>query len=572
MEKSYKYFFILFLLFIIFFSLSTNLPKRHRGGFLSDESTYFSITQSLAYDYDLKYTRKDIVRIKNRFWVGPTGLFLKKGKNGGLFYAKSFAYPLFAAPFFRIFDVKGLLLFNGLMLFFATLMAFLLLKQLYSEKKSFLFSLIFIFASITPIYISWLTADLFNFFTMFAGLFFFFYKFKKPAWFYLSALFFSSAVFSKPSCIIPIGIIFLTLVIKKQYKKFILISLISIMLSLSLLLFLYSQTGEINFMGGERRTFYGKYPFEKPEYTFENGYKMSADNYWKRFYISPKVAILNLFYYFFGRFTGMFIYFSPAFFLFILFFFQRKIPEDWLILFAIIISSLVFILIAPENYFGGCGSVGNRYFLTLFPLFFFLGYKNRIFKFSLLPLFISILFLSGVYIDSFYHSTYTRYAGLSFPIKMFPPEKTQYQTLQTNENPRAFGKLLRHGQEKYWVHFLNDNFHSIEGNSFWTNSNRELELFLATPKRVKKFEVELTNSPVKNRAFIQIESKKKRVNLNPYQVGIITFKKVNGLRVRERYVYHIKVKSSKSFCAYFNNPANNDKRILGVKIHIGVVY
>jgi len=571
-EKNYNYFFILFLLFIIFFSFSTNLPKRHRGGFLSDESTYFSITQSLAYDYDLKYTRKDIIRIKERFWIGPTGLFLKKGKNGALFYAKSFAYPLFAAPFFRIFDVNGLLLFNGLMLFFATLMAFLLLKQLYSKKKSFLFSLIFIFASITPIYISWLTADLFNFFTMFAGLFFFFYKFKKPGWFYLSALFFSSAVFSKPSSIIPIGIIFLTLVIKKQYKKFILISLISIMLSLSLILFLYLQTGEINFMGGERRTFYGRYPFEKPEYTFENGYKMSADNYWKRFYISPKVAILNLFYYFFGRFTGMFIYFSPAFFLFILFFFQRKIPEDWLILFAIIISILVFVLIAPENYFGGCGSVGNRYFLTLFPLFFFLGYKNRIFKFSLLPLFISVLFLSGVYIDSFYHSTYTRYAGLSFPIKIFPPEKTQYQTLQTNENPRAFGKLLRHGQEKYWVHFLNDNFHSIEGNSFWTNSNRELELFLATPEKVKKFEVELTNSPVKNRAFIQIESKKKRVNLKPHQMTIITFKKVNGLRVRKRYVYHIKVKSSKSFCAYFNNPANNDKRILGVKIHIGVVY
>jgi hypothetical protein len=76
-EKSIKYFFIIFLLFIICFSLSTNLPKRHRGGFLSDESTYFSITQSLAYDYDLKYTRKDIVRIKERFWVGPTTLFLQ---------------------------------------------------------------------------------------------------------------------------------------------------------------------------------------------------------------------------------------------------------------------------------------------------------------------------------------------------------------------------------------------------------------------------------------------------------------------------------------------------------------
>lgn len=572
MEKSIKYFFIIFLLFIIFFSLSTNLPKRHRGGFLSDESTYFSITQSLAYDYDLKYTRKDIVRIKERFWVGPTGLFLKKGKNGNLFYAKSFAYPLFAAPFFRIFDVNGLLLFNGLMLFFSFFMAYLLLKQLYSKKKSFMFSAVFIFASITPIYISWLTADLFNFFTMFAGLFFFFYKFKNPSWFYLAALFFSSAVFSKPTCIIPVAIIFLILIMKKQYKKFILISLISIILCLSFVFFLYLQTGEINFMGGERKTFHGKYPFEKPQYTFKDGYKMSADNYWQRFYISPKVAVLNLFYYFFGRFTGMFIYFSSAFFLFIIFFFQKKIPEDWLMLFAITTSILVFTLITPENYFGGCGSIGNRYFLTIFPLFFFLGYKNRVFKFSLLPVFISVLFLSGVYIDSFSHSIYTRQAGLSFPTKLFPPEKTQYQTLQTNENPRAFGKLLRHGKMKYWIHFLNDNFYSIEENSFWTNSNKKLELFLATPKKVKQFEIELTNSPVKNRVFFQIESQKKKVDLKPHQMSIITFKKIDGLKIRERYLYHIKIKSSESFCAYFNNPTSNDKRILGIKTHIGFDY
>ena len=83
------------------FSVSTSLSKRR--GFLSDESSYFSIIQSLAHDGDLEYTRRDIQRIRRHFYTGPLGLFLKKAENGRLYFAKSFAYPLAAAPFFRLF-------------------------------------------------------------------------------------------------------------------------------------------------------------------------------------------------------------------------------------------------------------------------------------------------------------------------------------------------------------------------------------------------------------------------------------------------------------------------------------
>ena len=48
--KNIKYFFILFLLFIIFFSFSTDLANIKKGGFFSDESTYYAIIQSLARD------------------------------------------------------------------------------------------------------------------------------------------------------------------------------------------------------------------------------------------------------------------------------------------------------------------------------------------------------------------------------------------------------------------------------------------------------------------------------------------------------------------------------------------
>lgn len=569
MEKSTRYFFSLLFIFIVFFSFSTNLPKRQGGGFISDGASYFSIIQSLAYDFDLEYTRVDIKRIRQRFWAGPIGLFLKRAGDGKIYFSKSFVYPLFAAPFFRIFDVNGILLFNGLMLFLSILMAYRLLSQYHPAKHSLPFAALFILATVVPVYIWWIQADLFNFFMMFSGLFFFFYPFKNPRWVYLSAVFFAAAVFSKPTNIVPIGIVYLILLKRKQWKRFLLLSLLSVVICSAFLMFNYTQTGEWNYMGGERRTFHGKYPYEKPENKFEDGYKMSADDYWQRFYLSPQMVLFNIFYYFFGRFTGMFIYFFPACFILILFFFQKKIPEDWFILTAIFTGILVYIILDPGDYFGGCGSVGNRYFLNIFPLFFFLGFKNRIFKFAVIPAVAALIFLSGIYMDSLYHSTPVRSAGISFPIKLFPPEKTQYQSLQSNENPRAFGKLFRHGEKKYWVHFINDHYWPIEENAFWTHSDRTAELFVAIPGKFREFEIMIKNSPLENRVILQIEHQRKVLRLKPNQESVVKFKNLNGLKIKNRRVYLVKVRSERSYCPFFADDKNEDRRQIGVNVHIG---
>jgi len=209
--KMIKSSFILLLLFIVSFSFSTDLAKTKKGGFFSDESTYFSIMQSLAFDGDLQYTRDDIIRIRENFWVGPMGLFLKKGRDGRLFYAKSFIYPLAAAPFFRLFGNHGILLFNGLMILAVLLMGFLLLRQHHDPAKSFAMTLIYLFSSVTIIYVWWITADLFNFFINFTALFFFFYEFKKPALNMLAGVFFAAAVFSKPNILLNIVMQFLLL-------------------------------------------------------------------------------------------------------------------------------------------------------------------------------------------------------------------------------------------------------------------------------------------------------------------------------------------------------------------------
>jgi hypothetical protein len=567
--KFIRYFFVLFLLFIIFFSFATDLPKAKKGGFFSDESTYFSIIQSLAFDGDLEYTRADIIRIKEAFWVGPMGLFLKKGHDGRLYYSKSFIYPLVVAPFFRFFGTHGILLANGLMIFFVLLMGFLLLRQHHPQEKSFAMTIIYLFSSIAFIYIWWITADLFNFFVNFAGLFFFFYHFKRSAWNSLAGLFFAAAIFSKPPNILHIGILFLLLLYQKNWQKFISTALICLLVLTGLLYFNYAQTGEINFQGGERRSFYGNFPFERPDFAFAGGFPMSTDNYVSRFFLSPAIVLLNLFYYIFGRFTGMLIYFPSALFLLVLVFFQKKKPEDWFLLAGIATAVLCYILLMPDNYFGGGGSLGNRYFFNIFPLFFFLGYRERSCKFSLLPAFAAVLFLSPVFMDGMYHSAFPRYPGLNFPAKLFPAEKTQYACLPSNTNPRAFNRNIA---GKYTLFFLNDNYNPLEGELFWTYSDQELELFLLAPRAVKTFHVQLKNIPIANQIRFQIEHKIKEVFIAADSARIITFSNIPGLRVDQRYLYHVKIKSARSFCPYFANINSLDQRWLGVQTHFELVY
>ena len=193
------------------------------------------------------------------------------------------------------------------------------------------------------------------------------------------------AIFSKPNNVLHIGFLFLLLLYRKEWKKFTAMALVCLLVLAGLVFFNYSQTGELNYQGGERRSFYGNFPLERPDFTFAGAHQMSTDNYWSRFYLSPAIVVYNLFYYFFGRFTGMLIYFFPAFFLLLLFFFQKKRPEDWFLLAGIVSAILCYVLLMPDNYFGGGGALGNRYFMNVFPLFFFLGYRERSFRLPLAP-------------------------------------------------------------------------------------------------------------------------------------------------------------------------------------------
>ena len=119
-------------------ALTVDFPRAAMG-IQSDEATYYMMAHSLAEDGDLTYRREDLVRVWKEFPSGPAGLFLKKGRDileagtmrrppfiwirtqpdpdsSRYFYGKSFAYPLFAAPFVRLFGTNGFLVLHAILL------------------------------------------------------------------------------------------------------------------------------------------------------------------------------------------------------------------------------------------------------------------------------------------------------------------------------------------------------------------------------------------------------------------------------------------------------------------------
>ena len=150
-------------LFFLGFSLFLNLPVIDQHFLFADQAVYYALTQSIAYDLDLEYTKKDLIRYYHDFMAGPQGIFLKKARNDKIFYAKSWAYSLFAAPFVRVFGNNGFLVFHSVLLLIILLMGYAYFSLANSPLTTISYLLTFVFGSVAGVYYLWISPDFFNF-------------------------------------------------------------------------------------------------------------------------------------------------------------------------------------------------------------------------------------------------------------------------------------------------------------------------------------------------------------------------------------------------------------------------
>lgn len=585
---------LIFLIFIFFFlaSLFLNLPAIHNGFLCADQAVYFAMTQSIALDGDLEYTTKDLARYYYSFDAGPQGIFLKKGKEGRIFYAKSFAYSLFAAPFVRYFGVNGFLVFHSFLLFLILFLGTRYLSLTNSTNFSLASTLTFLFASIACIYYFWISPDFFNLSLIFFILFLWLYKiqasksaveavssslekfFRSDKTDYVASLLLGFATFSKPPNAILLAPLLLYQLFHRRWGRAFIMAMIFIF---SVALFFganYLLTSDWNYMGGERKTFIGTFPLEKQNITFDSvGHPMTSEGYFEKFFLPLTFVPINLFYYFFGRFTGITWYFFPAVLALILFIGGPKKKEQWLLLLGAVGGILTYIIFMPDNYGGGGGSLANRYFLNIYPLFFFLAPAKQKKGALILAWVMAAFFISPILVSPFRSSASPATHAKRFPFKALPVEMTLINNLPTNTNPRAFrvdaGITEYHG----FLHFLDDNFlPKLEPTGNWTRGSSSCEMILKTYYPLKEIVVHLLNNPrMNNEIKVIVEGQKKKITLQSKQRATLRFPVGRGFQIKASHLYRLKIKAAKGSIPYFEDPLSDERRVLGVFFELELI-
>lgn len=571
--------------------VTLRLPHLKYRGFLSDEATYLAIAESLVFDKDIYYEPKDLIRITEIYPSGPQGIFLRKTINNKLVYAKSIIYPLFASPFYAVFKERGFIIFNVILCMLSLFLTEKWLMRILSDaKRSISIALFFFFCSVAFLYLFWMTPEIFNFSSVLIGVILFSYKLNYEKRqnlinqsliekFLLSkyssivaSIFIALATCSKPPNIIltiPIGLFLLK---DKKWKELLLCTMAFVLIIIIFFGSYYILTGDWNFMGGERKTFYQKLPFDNPASTFDSlGVSHTAENYWDKYYINFNIIIHNLIYFFIGRFSGIFLYFPITLVILCSYIFAKKNNFSILILIIIIMQILGYTILIPHNYFGGGGTLGNRYFMNVYPLFFVLIRNNFSMRKLVVTSLLAALFVGQMLINVLYFSFYPFAHAKYFPYTLFPPEMTMVENLPTNVNPHAF-RIALESSPKFYLYYLNDNFYIPENGGFWIPGKKEAEFIIEMVSKPTKIIFHIENGLANNnRIAIKVNGQLIKAEfLSGERKDLQLDASKSFFYTRNKWFYKVKIKSRKGYIPAFWHTDYKDRRFLGCFIKITV--
>ena len=578
-------------------ALSTDLPRASKGQFWGDGATYHSMAWSLAEDLDLRYEAKDVFRVRREFSAGPQGIFLKRASGGltldpkggfpwlrrvpaaekRIYFAKSFAYPAAAAPLVRAFGTRGLLLTNALFLSLALVLGYAELRRGAGPAAALGATLVLYLATVAPIYLLWPSPELFNLGIIAAGL---------AAWrrdrLLLAALLIGLATYSKPSnLLLGIPLVLSPLVGDRGWRGLRASFVRGATLGLVVVGFYGLNavvTGEVNYQGGERKTFYDKFPFEAYGVTFGNSGIWMRTNQ-----IGPRVEgqtdtpvergseppralgeirasfLRNLGYFWIGRFGGALPYFFPVVLAGVLLLaIGSRSSVAWLALTSLLASYVAYIWVIPDNWYGGSGTVGNRYFLNLLPLGVFLVPQGRAAAVALGGLLGSALFLPPLLASPMTTSLRPGDHTMRMPFRLLPAELTMLNDLavfselwrkkrpvgDTEGDPRRPGSA---DPAAYYLYFPDNGSYGLEasdeGAGFRVRQGESAEVFLRALEPVKRMTFRLSDGGTAERMKIVVDGHRVDADVEAGKVGEVFVEPPRGFVYKDTFVHVLELTS-----------------------------
>jgi hypothetical protein len=605
-------------------SLSLDVVEASNNGFFGDAATYYMLGHSLADDLDFEYQREDLVRVWQEYPGGPEGVFLKRGKDSHLFFAKSFIYPLLAAPFIRLFGTNGFMLFHALLmtLSFACAYAFLVARS--HPVAALIFAFAFVFVSVAPVYMVQIAPDFFNFAIVLFAFFFWCYKevagpppdgserswrtrwLLSPRSDVVAAALLGVAMFSKPTQIMLIAPLVLSALLRRQWWRGLKIGGVFAAVAIALFAINTVVTGDWNYQGGERKTFLGAgdgtfaggFPYQNDASTFDSvgTTRVGGGSFGVLFTRDALLEVFphNLGYFMFGRHTGFAIYFFPGLMAALLFLAatRDRAMWQWLTFAAGVGSAIVLLLYMPFTYSGGGGPVGNRYFLGSYGVFLFLVPPLQTALGGLMAMAISAVFVAPMLSNPFFASTHPYEHSKTGVFRWLPTELTMVNDLPLNTGPSSRFRQPLGGTPPILAYFLDDNVFNREGDAFWVRGESSADILLrariqpeaavagvemSRSLRIDKLTAILETGPKANRVVINTGGERRTVDMAPSSQQTIELAMPHGVpykydpRFPTNYVYMVTISSSSGFVPMFENGAN-DSRFLGVMVRLIPTY
>ena len=598
-------------------ALGVDFPRAALG-FQSDEATYYMMGHSFALDGDVTYRAEDLRRVWREFPSGPTGVFLKRGRDivqwglmlkppfiwtrtvvdsqasSRLFFGKAFIYPLFAAPFVRMFGTNGFLVLHALLLALVVWCGYLFLHTRMPAAIAALFSAGFVMVSVVPVYFVWIAPELFNFCVGLIAYVCWLYKeaappdqvpprgmrwLSRPSSDIVASMLCGILTFSKVTNALLFPPVAIWLLWRREWRRAVMTTLAFGAVSAGLFAINVAISGEWNYQGGEeRRTFVHEYAFQTEKSGFEVGTEKERNEALTNIIFDRRVFVPNLVhnvsYYFVGRFSGLFQYFFPAVFALALFLATIRRRPAWqhLVIAAGLAQMFVFVVGTPYTWNGGGGSVGNRYFMSAYGLYLFvLPVTTRLWV-AVLPWIVGSIFVAPLVLNPFYASFYPGSYAKHGPLRLFPVELTLVYDwpINTDESRvrKWFGDHEGRGDPGFQIYFFDDNAYLPEGDkTFWVKGASRSEFLIKTDRPMKQAIITVTAGQVATEVDVNVAGRSQHLSLRGGEQQRLVFTLPPGFMYQATWpVWTASVASSQGFVPIFYEAETTDTRFLGVRV------
>ena len=271
----------------------------------------------------------------------------------------------------RLLGLNGILVLHVLLLFGVCVCGYTFLAARSRPGPALLFTLAFVGAACVPVYLVFLTPEIFYFSLVFFAYFLWLYKEVAPpdgirflrggGSDVCAAVLLGVATYSKPSHALLIGPIVLMLFWRRRYRSGLLVGAVCVATTAGLFGVNALSSGEFNYQGGDRKTFIGRYPFDSSteDAWDRRGLEMStndsdAGNVLQDF--TNRFAH-NVEYFLVGRHFGFVPYFFPGVVAIVFWLASRDRLQPWRVLafLAVAGSAVALLVFFPYTWSGGGG-------------------------------------------------------------------------------------------------------------------------------------------------------------------------------------------------------------------------